>query len=189
MLLNRIYRKIFEVAERSASSLRIIHLKLKYSGIQVNFGCRIARGCHISCHDGSTLILENVNVCQNAVIIAGDGGRMEIRNTYIGFGSVLVAVHSIEIRDNCALGEMVVIRDQDHRFGEGLQLQTSGAEYSPVKLGQNVWVGSKATILRGVTVGDNAVIGASAVVTKEVPAGVVAIGIPARAVKQIGEAG
>jgi maltose O-acetyltransferase len=43
--------------------------------------------------------------------------------------------------------------------------------------------------LRGVTVGDNAVIGASAVVTKEVPAGVVAIGIPARAVKQIGEAG
>lgn len=187
MLLSRGYRKVFEAVERLASSLRIIHLRLKYPGIQVNFGCRIARGCHISCSDGSTLILKNVNVCQNAVIIVDEGGRMEIRNTYIGFGSILVADQDIEIQDNCALAEMVVIRDQDHRFGEGLLLRTSGAEHSPIKLGQNVWVGSKATILRGVNVGDNAVIGASAVVTREVPAGVVAIGVPARVVKQIGE--
>ena len=54
-----------------------------------------------------------------------------------------------------------------------------------VKLGKNVWVGAHATILPGVTVGDNAVIAAGAVVTKDVPAGCVVAGVPARVIKQI----
>ncbi len=186
MLVSRVYRKVFEVARTIASAARIVHLRLKYPGIRINFGCRVARGCHISCSDGSQLMLTNVNIRENVVLIADDGGKMEISNSYIGFGSVLVAGSSIQINDNCALAEMIVIRDQDHRFGDGLDLQSSGMEHSPITLGRNVWVGSKATILRGVTIGDNAVIGASSVVTKDVAAGSLAVGIPARIVKEIG---
>ena len=52
-------------------------------------------------------------------------------------------------------------------------------------LGRNVWVGSNATILQGVTIGDNAVIAAGAVVTKDVAAGTVVGGVPARFIKNI----
>jgi acetyltransferase-like isoleucine patch superfamily enzyme len=52
-------------------------------------------------------------------------------------------------------------------------------------MGKNVWVGSNATILQGVTIGDGAVIGANALVTKDVPPKTVAAGIPAKIVKSI----
>ncbi|HIV63639.1 MAG TPA: sugar O-acetyltransferase, partial [Firmicutes bacterium] len=54
-----------------------------------------------------------------------------------------------------------------------------------IKTGRNVWIGSHATLLAGVTVGDNAVIAAGAVVTKDVPADTVVAGVPARAVKSL----
>ena len=56
---------------------------------------------------------------------------------------------------------------------------------APIVLGKNVWVGSNATILQGVTIGDNAVVGAGAVVTKDVPANTVVGGVPAKFIKSI----
>lgn len=56
---------------------------------------------------------------------------------------------------------------------------------APIVLGKNVWVGSNATILQGVTIGDNAVIGAGAVVTKDVAANAIVGGVPARFIKMI----
>jgi galactoside O-acetyltransferase len=57
----------------------------------------------------------------------------------------------------------------------------------PVRIGRNVWIGSSVQILPGVTIGDNSVIGAGSVVTNDIPANVVALGIPCRAVREIGE--
>ena len=54
---------------------------------------------------------------------------------------------------------------------------------APIVLGKNVWIGSNATILQGVTIGDNAVVGAGAVVTKDVPANTVVGGVPAKFIK------
>ena len=53
----------------------------------------------------------------------------------------------------------------------------------PVKLGDNVEIGSNATILPGVTIGDNATVGAGAVVTEAVPSNSVVVGVPAKVVK------
>jgi acetyltransferase-like isoleucine patch superfamily enzyme len=52
-----------------------------------------------------------------------------------------------------------------------------------VRVGNNVWIGYGACILRGVTIGDNAIVGTSAVVTKDVPANAVVAGIPARVIR------
>ena len=57
----------------------------------------------------------------------------------------------------------------------------------PIKIGKNVWIGSNAAVLPGVTIGDNAVIGAGAVVTKDVPANRIAAGVPAKVIKRINE--
>ena len=58
----------------------------------------------------------------------------------------------------------------------------------PITVGNNVWIGAGTTVLAGVTIGDNTVIGAGSVVTKDLPSGVVAVGVPCRVMRKITEA-
>lgn len=58
---------------------------------------------------------------------------------------------------------------------------------APIAIGENVWIGAGAVVCGGVTIGDGSVIGAGSVVTRDVPAGVVAAGVPCRALRPIGE--
>lgn len=57
----------------------------------------------------------------------------------------------------------------------------------PIRVGNNVWIGAGTTVLGGVTIGDNSVIGAGSVVTKDIPANVVAVGVPCRVMRKITE--
>jgi acetyltransferase-like isoleucine patch superfamily enzyme len=102
----------------------------------------------------------------------------------VGRGAT-IAVHSqLEVGDNCLIGPYSSINDEDHIYGSGTDpIDDRGLKTSPIVIGNNVWVGTKATILRGLTIGDNAVIGANAVVTRDVPANSIAVGAPARVVK------
>jgi acetyltransferase-like isoleucine patch superfamily enzyme len=99
----------------------------------------------------------------------------------------LLTIHGyerIDIGDFSRIGEMVTIRDHNH-FSElaGAPGESKGFQSAPVIIGKNVWVGVKATIMPGVTIGDNAIIGANAVVTKDIPANAVAVGIPAKVIR------
>ena len=88
----------------------------------------------------------------------------------------------VAIGDGCQIGHNVVFATLNH----GLSPEDRKHTYpAPIVLGKNVWVGSNSTILQGVTIGDNAVVAAGAVVTKDVPANVVAGGVPARTIKEI----
>ena len=84
--------------------------------------------------------------------------------------------------DGCQIGHNVVFATLNHGLAPEERVSTRPA---PIRLGKNVWVGSNATILQGVTIGDNAVVGAGAVVTKDVPANMVVGGVPARIIKSI----
>lgn len=88
----------------------------------------------------------------------------------------------VTIGDGCQIGHNVVFATLNH----GLSPEDRKNTYpAPIVLGRNVWVGSNATILQGVTIGDNAVVGAGAVVTRDVAPGAVVAGVPARFVKNI----
>ena len=90
----------------------------------------------------------------------------------------------VTIGDGCQIGHNVVFATLNH----GLAPEERKSTYpAPIVLGKNVWVGSNATILQGVTVGDNAVVAAGAVVTKDVAANTVVGGVPARFIKNINE--
>ena len=88
----------------------------------------------------------------------------------------------VTIGDGCQIGHNVVFATLNH----GLQPEERGITYpAPIVIGKNVWVGSNSTILQGVTIGDNVVIAAGAVVTRDVEAGTIVGGVPARFIKRI----
>ena len=88
----------------------------------------------------------------------------------------------VTIGDRCQIGHNVVFATLNH----GLAPEDRQTTYpAPIVLGRNVWVGSNATILSGVTIGDNAVVAAGAVVTKDVPADTIVGGVPARPIRRI----
>ena len=85
-----------------------------------------------------------------------------------------------EIGDRTQIGPAVQIYAADHP--RDAETRASGLEFGrPVRIGSDVWIGGGAIILPGVTIGDGAVIGAGSVVTRDVGAGIIAAGNPARA--------
>lgn len=90
----------------------------------------------------------------------------------------------VTLGDGCQIGHNVVFATLNHGIAPEDRVHTYPA---PIVLGKNVWVGSNATILQGVTVGDNAIIAAGAVVTKDVPADTIVGGVPAKVIRGINE--
>lgn len=88
----------------------------------------------------------------------------------------------VTIGDGCQIGHNVVFATLNHELTPERRKTTRPA---PIVLGKNVWVGSNATILQGVTIGDNAVVAAGAVVTKDVAPNTVVGGVPAKLMKII----
>ena len=104
----------------------------------------------------------------------------------VGYGTVISVSREIVIGDNVLIGANCLIMDSDDhpvRPASRLAYEPVAAEdVAPVRIGNNVWLGSYATILKGVTIADNSVIAAHSVVTKNVEGNTVYAGFPARPV-------
>lgn len=149
----------------------------------------VARNVRLRATDGGTALLAEAVSIDRFADITVKYGHLEIgARSYIGQYSVICARERIVIGADCLIAEHVTVRDQDHRFGQGLTTAEAGFTTAPILIGNNVWIGAKATITKGVTIGDNAVIGANSVVTQDIPANSVAVGAPARVIRMIGEA-
>ena len=85
------------------------------------------------------------------------------------------------IAPNCTFTTAEHALDVEQR-NEGLEAAL------PITVGNNVWIGAGTVVLGGVTIGDNTVIGAGSVVTKDIPSGVIAVGVPCRVMRKITEA-
>ena len=110
-----------------------------------------------------------------------EGGTLHIKGSgFINENVQITCGDKIEIGDGCFIGRDVIIRSYDaHQIlKEGYQVS------APIKIGNRVWIGQKAMILKGVTIGDGAVIAAGAVVTKDVPPHSVVAGVPAKVIDQ-----
>lgn len=112
-------------------------------------------------------------------------GYFEIgEHSFIGCNAVLGAGGGIRIGDNVLVGQSVNMHAENHVFADPTRLiREQRVSYRGIVIEDNVWIGSRAVILDGVTVGRGAVIAAGAVVTATVPPFAVVAGVPARVVR------
>jgi acetyltransferase-like isoleucine patch superfamily enzyme len=123
----------------------------------------IGHGTKIRCHEGEVRI--------------GD-------KTVLGQECTISAYQHVSIGEQCVVADRVMLIDFDHNVAEVERpIRVQGIYKRDVRVGNNVWIGYGAQILRGVSVGDNSIVGASAVVTKDVPANAVVAGSPARVIR------
>jgi len=108
------------------------------------------------------------------------------KGVYINSNVTFVDDEHIYIGDYCLIAPNVVFSTSGHSILP--ILRTSHYVYNlPIRICSNVWIGSGVQINPGITIGDNSVIGAGSVVTNDIPANVVAMGIPCRVVRENGE--
>jgi maltose O-acetyltransferase len=106
--------------------------------------------------------------------------------TFINFDCVMLDVAPIAIGAACQIATRVQLLTATHPIDP--EPRRNGWEYAePIAIGGNVWLGGGVIVCPGVTIGENTVVGAGAVVTRDLPAGVVAFGSPARVHREIGE--
>jgi acetyltransferase-like isoleucine patch superfamily enzyme len=133
-----------------------------------NRGIRIGSGVFI----GRNSILS----CKNGDIELGDGAN-------IGFNCEVFSASRVRIGARTLLAAYTYVIGGGHEFSDpSVPVLEQGRTSAGVNIGEGAWLGAGAKVLDGVTIGDLAVIGAGAVVTRDVPAQVVAVGIPAKVV-------
>lgn len=123
---------------------------------------------------------ENVNIERGAVF----GPLLEIGNNS-GIGIDCEVYGTVRIGDNVMMGPEVVIYTSGHKHDRvDIPMIAQGSdEERPVVIGNDVWIGRRAIIMPGVTIGDGCIIGAGAVVTKDIPKYSIAGGVPAKVIK------
>lgn len=108
------------------------------------------------------------------------------KNVYANFSLTLVDDTHIYIGDYTMIAPNVTIATAGHPILPALR--EKGYQYNaPVHIGRCCWIGAGALIMPGVTIGDGSVIGAGSVVTKDIPAGAVAVGNPCRVMREIND--
>lgn len=122
-------------------------------------------GDHVAVYPGAWLQCES------------GGGPLHIGDgTYLGHDVHLHADAPVRIGARCVLADGVFIASTDHDRADLARSRPTG----PITIGDDVFIGQRAIVLGGVTIGDGATIGAGAVVTRDVSAGTVVAGVPAR---------
>ena len=123
----------------------------------------IGHGCKIRCHEGVVAI----------------GAK-----TVMGQECTISAFQHVSIGRECVIADRAMLIDFDHGMVDVERpIRLQGIYKRDVRVGNNVWIGYGACVLRGASIGDNAVIGANAVVTRSVPANAVVGGVPARLIR------
>lgn len=115
----------------------------------------------------------------NPKLVIGD-------NVLLGRNTTILCAGSIKIGANSLFASYCFISDENHGMDPSLneRYECQKITINSVEIGRNCWIGEKVIILPGVTIGDNTVIGAGSVVTRSLPSNVIAVGNPAKIIKQ-----
>ncbi|HAM71786.1 MAG TPA: hypothetical protein DCM86_09100 [Verrucomicrobiales bacterium] len=179
---------------RNAGSI-LWRLEARLRGIELGEGCVMAGRPILSVAPGSRFVLgEGVHLnsaprtnplgCFQPCVLRtlAPGAVLELGRGVGLSGTVLAAGLEIRVGEGTIFGSGAMVFDNDFHFqqGEWDWGYDSTRNARPVRIGRGCFIGARAILLKGVTLGDRAIVGAGAVVTRDVPAGHIAVGNPAR---------
>lgn len=152
---------------------------------------RAFRGRYVLAMGGSPLpkVLDRGGTLRSGGCALWNGTRLEVgrgaelsigRGTYLNRNTLVVCHERVTIGRNCRISWDVVIMDSDEHVHPGIARLSS-----PVTIEDGAWIGCRAIILKGVTVGEGAIVGAGSIVTHDVPPHTVAVGQPARVIRHL----
>jgi maltose O-acetyltransferase len=165
---------------------RCRRFRFRLRGVRIGHRCWL-QSIEIPRNPRDIVLGDEVALDNHVVLLATGKHRVEpqIRigsRTYINRFTMLDASESIVIGERCMIGPSCYITDHDHGTRAGDMVASQPLKSGPTRIGNDVWIGAGAIVLKGVTIGDGAVIGAGAVVTTDAPAGAILVGVPARVV-------
>lgn len=177
-------RRTYSLRQKLLSFFRL----LGKSQIEKGKNAIIGRNVRFFLTDNAKLVLGDNSIIDDSVrfILTKPKPKVFIGNQVaLSYGCVVAAKSTITIGDYSRIGVGVIIRDNTHDYKKGTLLLKSDAIIKPISIGKNVWICDRAVIFPGVSIGDNAVVAVNSVVTKDVPAGTLVGGQPARVIKEI----
>jgi acetyltransferase-like isoleucine patch superfamily enzyme len=171
--------------DSALNAMRKVFIVYSNSNVRLSYGVYVSVGAKILSTDGGSVnIGENVFIgpycniiCRGGTIVIGD-------NVHIGDGCIIASTIEIAIGRDTQIAEYVVIRDQDHRI-DGRPIRLSGFDSNPIRIGKDCWLGTKSSVLKGSVIGDGSLIGAHGLVRGEIPAFTLAVGCPARVIREL----
>ncbi len=125
-------------------------------------------------------VAPNVSLRNGERIVIGAGSRVGER-AYLWAGDT---VGRITIGENCRLGPEVFVTASDYGRMPGQNIAEQARDERDITIGDDVWLGARVFVGTGVTIGDGCVVSANSVVTRDLPAGAIAAGVPARVVRR-----
>ena len=118
------------------------------------------------------------------LVTANEADLVVGENSILGSYSIFNGGHNLRIGAHCIFAAFVYMNTSDHNFRRGELIQKQGFFGAPIEIGDDVWLGGHVFVNKGVKIGRGAVVGAGAVVTKDVPAYKIAVGNPAKVLKE-----
>jgi acetyltransferase-like isoleucine patch superfamily enzyme len=132
--------------------------------------------------NGRISLGRNVHICRFVEFSVTNHAELIIEDgTFIGRGTVISAHQRVSIGANVLVAEYVSIHDNNHNMGDqNRPIRCQGFEAEPMEVGEDCWIGAKATLVKGAGLGRRCVLGAGAVLTQKLPDNTVAAGVPAQ---------
>ena len=153
-VIKMMWTKLFHIKDFHGSAVCMIS---PFSEISMDYGAKLSVGKGLKMRDGAKLRVRK-------------GGNCTIgKSVAIGSGSIVTCHEKITIGSRVQLAPNVQIYDHDHDFRAAGGISAKKFNTSPIKIGDDVWIGANTVILRGTVIGDRSVIGAGCVLKGEYP--------------------
>lgn len=202
--VSAIIRRVHTAREIGVSLPRTMLLLVRYRSLKI-FACRKARvrvrpkslhgsgtlifGATWPCsasypsqlvihHTGELHLDNRSKICHGATVSVAENARLELKGCFINNNTNIACYHGVSIGNGTVISENVLIRDDD---GHTID---SRKNHGRIEIGNNVWIGLNAIILKNVVIGDGAVVAAGSVVTKDVAPATLVGGNPARLIRE-----
>jgi len=190
--------KLLEIALGRALQLRLSHREARVvpyrrsrvrmlgcvdGGGRIDVGARwpdayLSRAELIVQRGGCCTVHGNFRLYGGSSVVVSPGARLTLGDGFMNNGASIVCFSQIALGDGVVIGPGASIRDSDSHTISGSSQATQ-----PISIGDHVWIGERAMILKGVTIHDGAIIAAGSIVTQDVEAGALVAGVPARFVR------